>query len=136
MSLDDTHGEENMSNIIANRGTVLYFIAVLLVIIFACGQTVSVLPMGQPSVSVLITANYCPSVAVQEGMQVAWTNHDSIDHNVILQCMNGAGGSMALCQSHRLQPGDTFALSLNDPGEYTYYCSSNQLTAGKITVLK
>lgn len=125
-----------MSVILSNKGTFLYFLAVILVIMFACGQTVTVLPMGTPTVSVQITTDYCPSIEVQEGMQVAWTNGDKIDHVVTFQCMSEAGNSNPYCEKHRLQPGDTLSVSLMSAGEYTYYCSNNRLSAGTITVLK
>ena len=136
MLLKETHGESSMSIILSNKGTFVYFLAVILVILFACGQIVVVLPMGTPTVSVQITADYCPSIEVQEGMQVAWTNRDSIDHAFILQCMSVAGSSGSHCENHRLQPGDTLSLSLMSAGQYTYYCSNNRLSTGTITVRK
>lgn len=136
MLLKEPHGETNMSIILSNKGTFLYFLAVILVIMFACGQTVIVLHMGMPTVNVQITADYCPSIEVQEGMQVAWTNRDKIDRDIILQCMSGAGSSKSHCENHRLQPGDTLSLSLMSAGQYTYYCSNNRLSTGTITVRK
>ena len=133
---DNMHSDEIMKNIWANKGTILYFIALLLVIIFACGQAIIALPLAQPAVSVGIMTDYCPSIEVQAGMRIAWINLDDVDRTVIVERTTEQGNVVGSGGVRLLQTGDSFSIILDDPGKYTYYCSMNRLASGTITILK
>lgn len=133
---DESPKDEIKKLVLANKGTILYFVTVLLFIIFLCGQTILALPTVQPAVSVRIMTDYCPSIEVRAGMQIAWINLDEVDRALIVERTIEHGKVMDSGGVGLLQPGDTFAISLNDAGEYTYYCSTNHLVSGTITVLK
>ena len=81
-----------------------------------------------------ITTDHCPSVEVRAGMQIAWVNLDNVDHALILERPAEHGRAVTSGGTHLLRPGDTFSISLNDAGEYTYFCSVNRLVSGTITV--
>jgi plastocyanin len=121
-----------------NKVTVLYFIAVLVVAMLACSQTftAATTPVALPAVSVQITRDYCPSVEVQSGMQIAWVNQGSVDRILIIERTDTAGNVLNTGGTTMLQAGDAFAVALNDPGEYTYYCSKDYSASGTITVLQ
>lgn len=102
----------------------------------ACGGQSPVIPLlTPPAISVLITRDFCPSIEVQAGMQIAWTNQDDEDRVLILERTNEQGVIVDSGGTDRLQPGDTFSISLVEPGKYTYYCSVDRTESGTITVL-
>jgi plastocyanin len=122
-----------MNTLAANKGTFLYFLFILLVATFTCGQTLTVASKAAgPTVSVPITGDYCPSLEVQAGMQIAWTNLGDEERVLIVER-----------QSEQFSKGtsffdvaDTYLISLNEPGQYTYYCSQDRSAFGTITVLQ
>jgi plastocyanin len=70
---------------------------------------------------------------------VQWTNHDSIDHTVVV-CPVGGGvlcsPSVAVASSSLLSKGDTFEVTLNATGVYHFYCSIHPSTMrGTIVVV-
>jgi hypothetical protein len=115
---------------------VLWFVTIVLVLsMTACGGQSPVIPLvTPPAISVLITRDSCPSLEVQAGMQIAWTNQDDVDRVLILERTNEQGVLVDSGGTDRLQPGDTFSISL-EPGKYTYYCSVDRTESGTITVL-
>lgn len=88
-----------------------------------------------PAIGVEITDDVCPAIEVQAGMQIAWTNRDTIDHILILERKNEAGEVIDSGGTDLLQPGATFSITLTEPGQYTYYCSEDRTVFGTITVL-
>ena len=88
-----------------------------------------------PAISLEIKGNECPSLEVQAGMQITWTNSDTVDHVLVLERQGENGASIASGGTDLLQPGDTFSITLIDPGQYTYYCAEDQTVFGTITVL-
>jgi plastocyanin len=87
-----------------------------------------------PAISVQITKDYCPSLEVQAGMQIAWTNADDTDRILLIERKDEQGALIELGGTDLLQPGTTFAITLMDPGQYIYYCSKDHTAFGTITV--
>jgi len=88
-----------------------------------------------PAISVQITKDYCPSLEIQAGMQVAWTNADNTDRAILLERKDAQGILLESGGTDLLQPGATFTITMMDPGQYTYYCSKDHSAFGMITVL-
>jgi plastocyanin len=89
-----------------------------------------------PAISVQITKEYCPSIEVQAGMQIAWTNRDDVDRMLWIEYKDGQGVLVDAGGTDLLQPETTFSITLTNPGEYTYYCSKDRKAFGTITVLR
>ena len=102
----------------------------------ACGSTGSPSEpvTTPPAISVQITEGYCPSLEIQSGMQVAWTNADNEDRALWLERKDEQGNLIDSGGTDLLQPGTTFAITLMDPGQYIYYCSKDRTAFGTITV--
>ena len=88
-----------------------------------------------PAIGVEITRDSCPSIEVQAGMQIAWTNQDTVDRVVIIERTDDQGVVIETGGTDRLGPGDTFSISLTEAGQYTYYCSAGRRAFGIINVL-
>jgi len=101
-----------------------------------CGNTRQVAePVATPpAISVQITKDYCPSLEVQSGMQIAWTNADKEDRVLWLERKDKQGALSDSGGTDLLQPGTTFTITLTDPGQYIYYCSKDRTAFGTITV--
>lgn len=114
-----------------------FVILLLAVTLVACSGGVKLEPPvpASPSISLEIKGNECPSLEVQAGIQITWTNSDTVDHVLVLERKDENGASIASGGTDLLQPGDTFSITLIDPGQYTYYCTENQTASGTITVL-
>ena len=117
----------------------LRFIAIFLLvpIMVACGgvRNAEEPVLTPPAIGVQFTKDNCPSIEVQAGMQVAWTNEDDVDHVLLLERKDANGVLVESGGTDLLQPGTTFSIILTTPGQYTYYCSTDQTTFGTITVL-
>lgn len=105
-------------------------------IMAACGggQQPVVPGLTPPAIGVEITTDECPSIEVQAGMQIAWTNLDDVDHVLWLERMDESGALVESGGTELLQPGSTFSITLTEPGQYTYYCSEDRSSSGMITV--
>ena len=88
-----------------------------------------------PAISVQITKDYCPSLEIQSGMQIAWTNADNEDRVLLLERKDEQGTLIDSGGTDLLQPVTTFTITLVDPGQYIYYCSKDRTAFGMITVL-
>jgi plastocyanin len=117
--------------------SVLFAVLFLSGAIVACsGAQTSVAPvLTPPAISVEITGDNCPSVEVQAGMQVVWTNRDDIDRTLMFERNEENGALIDSGGIDLLQPGSTFSTTFVEPGQYTYYCSEDQTAFGTITVL-
>jgi hypothetical protein len=119
------------------------YFSFLLVIFFVASTTVTCSggPIPQapvltpPAISVEITGDDCPSVEVQAGMQIAWTNRSDTDRILLLERKDENGVISESGGTDLLQPGTTFSITLVEPGQYTYYCSKDRTAFGTITVL-
>ena len=64
---------------------------------------------------------------VAPGTTVVFTNDDSVDHSIV------ADGD-AFDASPTLKPGDTYQVTLPEPGSYPYKCGIHTFMTGTITV--
>lgn len=105
-------------------------------LLVACGTPQGVDPsnLTAPAISVQITKDYCPSVEVQVGMQIAWTNRDVVDRVLLIERTDGQTVPVDSGGTDLLQPGSTFSITLTEPGQYTYYCSKDHTAFGTISV--
>jgi hypothetical protein len=99
------------------------------------GETPPAPALTPPAISLEITGDSCPSIEVQSGMQIAWTNRDDIDRALWLERKDESGVLIDAGGTELLQPGATFSVALTEPGQYTYYCSKDRIAFGTITVL-
>ena len=115
---------------------ILWVLIFLASIVTACsGRSIPAEPpVTPPAISVQITKEYCPSIEVQAGMQIAWTNLDDLDRMLWIERKDGQGIIVDAGGTDLLQPDTTFSITLTDPGEYTYYCSRDRKAFGTITV--
>jgi hypothetical protein len=115
-----------------------HFWALLLVFILsACGVSSTPEPpaLTPPAIGVEITKDSCPSIEIQLGMQVAWTNMDDVDRILIIERKNEQGVVVDAGGTDLLQPGSTFSTLLTEAGQYAYYCSKDRKQFGTINVL-
>jgi plastocyanin len=117
--------------------SLLFVVWLLAGTLVACSsrQTSGAHVLTPPAISVEITGDNCPSIEVQAGMQVAWTNRDDIDRTVMFEREDENGTLIDSGGIDLLQPGSTFSTTFVEPGQYTYYCSEDRTEFGTITVL-
>jgi len=117
----------------------IFALAVLLMLtLSACGSgAAQVEPQNltPPAITVQVTKDNCPSIEVQAGMQVAWINLDTVDHILMIEHKDEQGTVTDSFGTTLLQPDTTFSTSLDEPGQYTYYCSEDKKQWGTINVL-
>lgn len=116
----------------------LLFVTLFLAgILVACsgGDTQPVQALTPPAISLEIKGNECPSLEVQAGIQIAWTNEDNVDHILMLERTDENGALVNAGGTDLLQPQSSFSITLIEPGQYTYYCSEDHAVFGTITVL-
>ena len=116
----------------------LVFVALVLAgTIGACsGERAPLSPLvTPPAISLDLTGDVCPSIEVQAGMQIAWTNQDAIDRTIWFERKDENGVVTESGGIDLLQPGTTFSTAFMEPGQYTYYCSKERTAFGTITVL-
>ena len=116
----------------------LTFVCFLLVpVAAACSgpETQQAPVVTPPAISLQITEDDCPSIVVQAGMQITWTNQADEDRVLMLERKDEQGVLVDSGGTDQLQPGDTFSITLAEPGQYTYYCTEDRTAFGTITVL-
>ena len=86
--------------------------------------------LSEPGTAVGISDDSCPTVIVQVGRQISWTNQGKQEH--IVRAKSAEGKSVF--DSGTLQPGDNFAVTLKEPGDYPYECTADGSLRGTITV--
>jgi len=86
--------------------------------------------MTGPGIGVGISDDQCPSISVQAGQQISWTNQGKHEHIVRAKSI---AGERAFA-SGTLGPGDSFAITLSEPDTYQYDCSEDGSLTGTITV--
>jgi len=108
------------------------FMIILVFTLSACGSKTFETPVvTPPAISVTITDQDCPSVEVQPGMQVAWTNGSEAPR--VVQADALPDGSRKF-DAGELQPGDSFIFTFMEAGSYAYQCSSDRAMKGTFTV--
>lgn len=68
-----------------------------------------------------------PTISVATGTTLTWTNLDLVGHTV-----TSVDGLFA---SSLLQNGETFGLSLDEPGTYAYFCAVHPAMTGTLEVV-
>jgi plastocyanin len=109
---------------------ILEMVALLSAFLAACQSQPPLATPSAPGISVGITGETCPSVVLQVGQQVTWTNQDSREHMVRDKPAEGN----SRFDSGTLQPGDNFAFTFPQPGSYIYQCSRDGTVTGTISV--
>lgn len=106
-------------------------------VVSACGAAPTPDPfvVTPPAISVNITKGICPSIEITPGMQIAWTNLDTVDRSLIIERTNEQGVVVDSGGTPALQPGATFMITLIEEGQYTYYCSVDRKQVGTINVI-
>jgi len=115
-----------------------HFLRYSLMILFAsiylaACQAVTPAPLNDaqtPGISINITDKVCPSLTVTASDQITWTNQGQRIHLVHIESSEGK----MVFDSGDLQPGDTASFNFPQAGYYVYVCSSDQKSAGTITV--
>lgn len=109
----------------------------LLLTLASCGvsPTPEARVLTATAISVQITKGYCPSIEVQPGMQISWTNQDDQERLLIIQRVDNQGVIVDSGGTGSLPPGDSFSVVLTEAGEYTYFCSLDRTEFGVIQVL-
>lgn len=75
------------------------------------------------------------SIEIERGMQVVWTNRDTILHTVTSGETAGAENKADGVFTGKLRhKGTTFAYRFSEPGTYTYFCSQHNVMNGTIDV--
>ena len=116
--------------------SLLLMIYLALVSAACSGEEIPPAPvLTPPAISLDLTGENCPSIEVQAGMQIAWTNRDDKDRVLWLEHEDENGVLIDAGGTDLLQPGTTFSITLTEPGQYTYYCTEDRATSGMITVL-
>lgn len=100
------------------------------VILVACRPESETTPSTSPGIGVEITSDSCPNLVVQAGQQVTWTNRDNNEH-VVRHIPEAGSGQF---DSGTLSPGDTFAFTFPESGQYSYACSADGGMTAMITV--
>jgi hypothetical protein len=119
------------------RFSLLFIILSVAMTLVACDSTqpADIPALTPPAISVEITRDDCPSLEVQAGTQIAWTNRDNRDRTLWLERTDENGALSDSGGIDLLQPGSTFSTTFMEPGQYTYYCSKDRAAFGTITVL-
>jgi plastocyanin/methionine-rich copper-binding protein CopC len=81
---------------------------------------------GQPEVAVNMQAFKfdVQNLIVSKGTKVTWVNNDSVDHFVNTDPHPTHNAYLPL-NSLDIKPGQSYSITFNDPGEYTYHCSAH-----------
>jgi plastocyanin len=119
------------------RTSCSFWVLIAALLLSACGAspTPEAPILTAPAIGVQITKQYCPSIEVQVGTSIAWTNADTVDHIVIIERMDEQGVVVDSGGTDLLQPGNTFSILLTEAGQYTYYCSLDRKQFGTIHIL-
>ena len=110
--------------------TLVGLVLVITQLLAACQSTFPLVTATVPGVSAGITNDVCPNLIISLGEQVIWTNQDTREHIIRHKPSNGN----SQFDSGLLQPGDSFAFSFSQTGNYTYECSTNESVMGTVLV--
>ena len=116
--------------------TLRYILVTLFSLVFLSACQKSTQPASDipavPGIMISIVDDVCPSVEISISDQVTWVNEDDEEHPIRVES-SGEQDFRTLVTAD-LGPGDTTSLTFPEAGSYTYSCSINQESIGKITV--
>lgn len=73
---------------------------------------------------------FAPSnITVKKGAKVTWTNQDSVGHDI-----SPDAETADFKQSELLEKGESYSVTFNTAGTYTYHCSPHPYMKGTVTV--
>ncbi|CAG7644459.1 plastocyanin/azurin family copper-binding protein [Paenibacillus allorhizosphaerae] len=73
-----------------------------------------------------------PEMTIEAGSSITFTNKDAVKHNVV---SDATADGKPLFETPLLGKGETFTLTFDKPGEYTYFCAPHKsMMKGKIIV--
>ena len=84
---------------------------------------------GQAPVDIVNFAFEPQKVFVKPGTTVTWTNKDTTIHDI------KDTSPLNTAQSKDLNKGDTFSITYNQPGTYSYICGIHQYMTGTVEVV-
>ena len=70
-------------------------------------------------------------LSVSAGQEITWSNDDSAAHTVT---SGSPGATDGIFDSSLFTAGDTFSITLDESGEYPYFCMVHPWMLGNITV--
>ncbi len=108
----------------------LLLVGGLMVLLAACGPTVSTAPVETSQVTMAKSYRFDPAVIrVKVGTTVTWVNADNFTHDVTFTA------GPAQFHSPPLRPGEKTSFTFAQAGEYQYQCSFHpQNMKGKVIV--
>jgi amicyanin len=86
-------------------------------------------PTASSSVTIQDFAFAPASITVKKGSTVTWTNQDSVDHSVVPDSATSDFKS-----SDMLSKGDTYKVTFNTTGTFSYHCGPHPNMKGTVTV--
>lgn len=86
--------------------------------------------LSEPGIAVGLSDDSCPTVTVKAGQQISWTNQGQHEHIIRAKSLDG----QIEFESGPIQPGDSFAVTMVQPGTYEYECTVDGSFTGTITV--
>lgn len=107
----------------------VYFLPLSALILSACGSKGDEIPevlLTSPAISVDVTRENCPSMELEAGMWVAWTNVDTVPLPIKIEYPyekeKGAGTGLSV-----IDPGTTFSTNFPDAGIFRVYCTDTDI---------
>jgi amicyanin len=92
-------------------------------------------PNEKPAQSGLVEisgSSYSPNkITVKKGATVTWTNLDSIEHDITPD-----NPSDEFKQSELLKRGESYSVTFNTTGTYTYFCTPHSFMKGTVEVVE
>ena len=85
-------------------------------------------PAGEPAVQIVNFEFQPQKLTVKAGTTVTWTNRDTAIHAV------KDTSPLATPASKDLAQGDTFSITYNQPGSYSYICGIHNYMTGSVEV--
>jgi len=107
----------------------VYLLSLSALILSACGSKGDEIPevlLTPPAISVNVTRESCPSMELEAGMWVAWTNVDTVPLPIKIEYPyekeKGAGTGLSV-----IDPGTTFSTNFPDVGVFRVYCTDTDI---------
>lgn len=93
-------------------------------------QQESVVEGQQAAVTIQNHAYGPANITVKKGATVTWTNRDAVQHDITPDNPSGDWK-----QSNLLSRGQSYSVTFNETGTYTYFCTPHPEMTGTVTVI-